>query len=107
MLCQGQNSDPSKSVPKIEITDAILADFEGFLRERRIDFTNEDIQNNVDFIKRRIRQEILTSSFGLQEGFKVAIQGDTQVLKALEMMPEAKSLMTSGRIVSAAPNPIR
>jgi carboxyl-terminal processing protease len=89
---------------KLEITDAILADFKEFLKNRRIDFTNEDIQNNVDFIKRRIRQEVFTSSFGLQEGFKVAILADTQVLKALEVMPEAKSLMTPGRVLPAAQN---
>ncbi len=93
-----------KSVPNLEITDAILADFKEFLRDRRIEFTDEDIQSNVDFIKRRIRQEVYTSSFGLQEGFKVAIQGDTQVIKALEMMPEAKLLMTSGRVLPAAQN---
>jgi carboxyl-terminal processing protease len=96
-----------KPVQSLEITDAILADFKNFLRDRHIDFTDEEIQNNVDFIKRRIKQEVFTSFFGLQEGFKVAIQGDTQVLKALEMVPEARTLMTSGRIVPAAQNPVK
>jgi carboxyl-terminal processing protease len=101
-----QQERKAKPVPLLEITDAILNDFKKFLREdRHIDFTNEDIQNNVDFIKRRIKQEIYTSSFGIQEGFKVSIQGDTQVLKALEMIPEAKSLMTSGRLLPASKNP--
>jgi carboxyl-terminal processing protease len=96
----------NKSVPSLEITDAILDDFKKFLREdRHVDFTNEDIQNNVDFIKRRIKQEFYTSSFGIQEGFKVGILGDSQVLKALEMIPEAKSLMASGRLVPTAQNP--
>jgi carboxyl-terminal processing protease len=96
-----------KSIPNLEITDAILADFREYLTERRVEFTNEDIQNNVDFIKRRIKQEVYTSSFGLQEGFKTAIQGDSQVLKALEMMPEAKSLMTSGQAAPAAEKSVR
>jgi carboxyl-terminal processing protease len=91
-----------KSIPNLEITDAILADFKKFLSDRNIDFTDEDIRNNVDFIRRRIKQEVYTSSFGLQEGFKVAVQGDTQVLKALETMPEAKLLMTSGRTTTPA-----
>jgi carboxyl-terminal processing protease len=92
----------NKTIPNLEITDAILADFQKFMRDdRRVDFTNEDIKNNVDFIKRRIKQEVYTSSFGLQEGYKIAIQGDSQVLKALEEMPEAKILMTSGRLPSA------
>jgi carboxyl-terminal processing protease len=96
-----------KSLPNLEITNAIIANFEDFLRDQHIDFTNEDIQNNVDFIKRRIKQEVFTSSFGLQEGFRVAIQGDTQVSKALDMMPEAKLLMTSGRTMPAAQNPAK
>jgi carboxyl-terminal processing protease len=96
-----------RSVPNLEITDAILADFKAYLTERKVEFTEEDVRNNVDFIKRRIRQEVYTSSFGLQEGFKTAIQGDSQVLKALEAMPEAKTLMTSGHLSPAADNSTR
>ena len=96
-----------KSIPNLEISDAILSDFKAYLTERRVEFTDEDVQNNVDFIKRRIRQEVYTSSFGLQEGFKAAIQGDLQVLKALEVMPDAKILMTSGRFAPAAENSAR
>jgi carboxyl-terminal processing protease len=100
---QNQESNP-KSIPTLDITDSILEDFKKFLHELNVDFTDEDFQKNVDFIKRRIKQEVFTSLFGLQEGFRVAIQGDTQVLKALEMMPEAKLLMTSGRTTPAAQN---
>lgn len=98
---------PHKPMPNLEITQAILEDFQNYLRDRRIEFTPEDFQNNVDFIKRRIKQEVVNSFLGLQEGVKVAIQGDTQVMKALEMMPEAKTLMTSGRIMPTAQNPSR
>jgi carboxyl-terminal processing protease len=97
----------NKELPELEITDAILEDFEAYLKERNIEFTQEDIADNADFIRRRIRQEVFTSSYGLQEGFRVAIQGDTQVLKALEMMPEAKSLMMSGHTTPSAMNPGR
>ncbi len=103
----GSGEKAPKSLPSLEITDAILADFKAYLSEKHVEFTDEDVRNNVDFIKRRIRQEVYTSSFGLQEGFRAAIQGDSQVLKALEMMPEAKSLMTSGRVTPAADNSTR
>jgi len=103
---QNQESNP-KSIPNLEITDSILTDFKTFLHGLNVDFTDEDFQKNVDFIKRRIRQDVFTSLFGLQEGFRVAIQGDTQVLKALEVMPEAKLLMTSGRTTPAAQNSIK
>lgn len=98
---QGQDKN-TKSVQGLEITDAILEDFKNFLREQKIEFTDEDILRNVDFIKRGIKQEAFMSLFGLQERFRVYIQGDNQVLKALEMMPEAKLLMTSGRISEPA-----
>jgi len=98
-------SKSSRPVPKLEITDAIMDDFKAFLQSRHVELTDEEIQNNVDFIKRRIKQEVYTSSFGMQEGFKVAIQGDTQVVKALEALPEAKQLMTTGRLTPAAQNP--
>jgi carboxyl-terminal processing protease len=94
-----------KDLPELEISDAILEDFKDYLRDRDIEFTQEDISDNVEFIKRRIIQELLTSAYGLQEGFRVAIQGDTQVLKALEMMSTAKSLMISGRTTPPALNP--
>jgi len=90
--------DAASAIAKLEITDALMEDFKEFLRSRKIEFTGQDISDNVDFIKRRIKQEIFTSAFGLQEGFRVAVQGDTQVQKALELMPEAKTLMTTGRL---------
>jgi carboxyl-terminal processing protease len=93
----------SSSLAKFEVTDALLDDFKEFLRSRKIEFTDADIRDDLDFIKRRIKQEVFNSTLGLQEGFKVAIQGDTQVLKALEVMPEAKTLMATGRVTSATP----
>ena len=87
--------------PKVVVAGLILV--ASFLREHQIEFTEGDIQNNVDFIKRRIRQEVFTSLFGLQEGFRIAVQGDNQVVKALEVMPQAKQLMTSGRTTAATP----
>jgi carboxyl-terminal processing protease len=91
-----------KSLPDLEITNAILSDFKAFLKDRKIDFTDEDINSNIDLIKRRIRNEAYISLFGLQEGFRVAVQGDMQVIKALQVMPEAKSLMTSGQMTTPA-----
>jgi carboxyl-terminal processing protease len=89
----------------LEITAGILEDFKKYLRnDLKIDFSDEDVSNNVDFIKRRIRQEVSNSAFGIQEGFKIAIQGDNQVLRALELIPEAESLMLSGRIVPQSQN---
>ncbi|MEJ2248001.1 MAG: hypothetical protein P8Y80_18325 [Acidobacteriota bacterium] len=91
-------------IPELVITEEILVDFKEYLRSRNIEFTEEDITKSAGYIKRRIKEEVYNSSFGLQEGYKVGIQGDRQVLKALEVLPEAKLLMTSGRIKPAMQN---
>jgi len=94
----------SGTPPEFEITNAILDDFKEYLRGRQVDFADDDIQTNIDFIKRRIKYEVYTSTFGLQEGYKILIQGDNQVSKALEVMPEANVLMTTGKLFPAAQN---
>ena len=94
--------DDLAAASKFEVTDAMLEDFKNFLRSQKVEFTDQDVKDNADFIKRRIKQEVFNTAFGLQEGYQVAIQGDTQVTKALEVMPEAKTLMTTGRLSSAA-----
>ena len=97
----------SESLPGIEVTDAILSDFRQFLHDRNIDFSEQEIETNLDFIKRRIKQDTCITSFGIKEAFKIGIQADPQVMKALEAMPQAKALMMSGRASPLAQIPTR
>lgn len=95
-------TDSTLSAWKFDVTDPILDDFKEFLRNQKIEFTNSDISDNVEFIKRRIKQEVYDSAFGLQEGWRIGVEGDTQVQKAMELMPEAKTLMVTGHLTAAA-----
>jgi len=79
------------------ITEEILSDFRQYLRDRNIEFTEDDLTSNADYIKRQLLQSVVTSHFGIQEGYKIGIEGDNQVQKALAEMPAARTLMTSGR----------
>jgi carboxyl-terminal processing protease len=88
----------AKPRTQLDVTDAILADFEKFLRSRGQDIQPWDILKNTDFIKRGIQQEVNTIAFGRQEGFRIAIQSDNQVKRALEAMPLARLLMTTGHM---------
>ena len=87
---------------KFDVTDPILDDFKEFLRNQKIEFSNNDISENTEFIKRRIKQEVYNSAFGLQEGWRIAVEGDTQIQRAMELMPEAKTLMVTGHLTAAA-----
>ncbi|MEJ2108677.1 MAG: S41 family peptidase [Acidobacteriota bacterium] len=100
----GSEDSKPGSLPDLVITDAILDDFKSYLSSRDIEFSEEDIAHSEDFIKRNIKQEVYNSCFGLQEGKKIEVEGDLQVLKALEVLPEARLLMTSGRTEPAITN---
>ncbi len=92
-------STKTRTRPDLEITDAILADFQGFMQTRSIEFGPEDIRNNLEFIKCGIQQEVYTILYGRQEGLRISIQSDNQVKRALDALPDARLLMTTGRLV--------
>jgi len=56
---------------------------------------------NLDWIKRKIKQEVFMSSFGQQEGLKVLLEADPQVQKAVEAVPQAGALYQKVRRIVA------
>jgi len=81
-------------VNRLVITDKTAELFKGFLREheRPIRFTDESFEENLELIKNRIRQQLLLSMFGEQEWYRVALQVDKQVQRAIELLPKAQAL---------------
>ncbi len=80
-----------------QVSDAILADFKQHIAKRGIEFTEKDFQDNKDYIKRLIRYEVFYNQFGVSEAFRVLLEGDPQVLKAIDLIPEAKDLASRAR----------
>ena len=62
---------------------------------------NRIMSENLDWVKRKIRQEVLVSNFGMQEGFKVQLEADPQVQKAVEAIPQARALYQNVRKIVA------
>jgi len=48
-------------------------------------------------VKLRLRQEILTAAYGADNGARVLLDSDPQVLRAVEALPDAKRLAESVR----------
>ncbi len=83
----------SHSITKeLVVDDVMLGQFEDFLRAQKIEFTDKDINDNIEWIKSSIKAEFFTSQFGLAEGLKVRAQWDPQIKQALTFMPEALAL---------------
>ena len=81
--------------------DAVLAQFRKFLNQQHIEFTDQEIQANLSWLKWQIRREVFTSVFGLDEGYRVALQDDPQLDKAIELIPQARALYQNARKILA------
>jgi carboxyl-terminal processing protease len=86
---------------KFEVDDVVLQDFRKFLDEEKIPYTEADLVENNDWVRSSIRSEIFVDAFGQEEGLKVRAESDPQVIKALELLPQAKALADNARKVVA------
>jgi carboxyl-terminal processing protease len=75
-----------------QVSNAMIDDFKKHLRTRQIPFTDKDITDNLDFLKMRIRHEIFYKRLGNSDAQKVLDEGDIQLQKAIELLPEAKKV---------------
>jgi carboxyl-terminal processing protease len=74
------------------VDDAILRQFEDFLKTEKIEYTDKDVADNSDWIRSSIKAELFTSQFGQALGMQVRALWDPQIAKALTFMPEALAL---------------
>jgi len=84
-----------------EVDDAVLAQFQKYLTQQHIPFTQDQIQQNTPWLKWEIKREVFTTVFGLDAGYKVQLENDPQVEKAIEAIPQAKALYATARKVVA------
>ncbi|PYX05211.1 MAG: S41 family peptidase [Acidobacteria bacterium] len=82
---------------KFEVDDVVMQDFRKFLDEEKIPYTEADLVQNNDFIRSSIKSEIFVDAFGQEEGLKVRAETDPEVVKALELLPQAKQLAENAR----------
>jgi carboxyl-terminal processing protease len=83
------------------VSDNVLALFRRDLDKEKISYTDADMEQNLDWIKREIKKEVFMSVYGLPAGFEVDLQDDPQVLRAIETVPQARALYQNVRKVMA------
>jgi carboxyl-terminal processing protease len=90
-----------------EVDDAVMQEFRKFLDEQKVPFTEAEIVENNDWIRSNIKAELFINEFGQQEGMRVHAETDPEVQKALELMPQAKTLAENARKTIAQHNNAR
>ena len=86
---------------KFDVDEAVLHDFRKFLDEQKVSYSEADMLENDAWVRSNIKTEIFVDAFGQQEGLKVRAETDPQVVKALELLPQAKTLAENARKVIA------
>ncbi len=90
----GRNAKPTD----FPITDRVVEAFRSFVRTRpEFHIQPAQIDEELEFAKLRLRQEIITAAFSNDAGTRVLLDSDVQVLRALEALPDAKRLADSTR----------
>jgi len=80
-----------------QVSDAIIDQFKQHITKRGVQFNEKDFVDNKDFIKRSIKYEVVYNRFGVSEAARVLLEEDPQVLKGVELIPEAKELASKAR----------
>jgi carboxyl-terminal processing protease len=81
--------------------DSVIAQLRAFLDKQHIKYSDQDLNANDTWLKWEVKREVFTTIFGLNEGYKVALQNDAQLDKGIEMIPQAKALYANVRRVVA------
>ncbi len=85
-----------------QITDRVIEAFRNFLqRDPKQRLNPSQIDEEMEFVKVRLRNEIITAAYAGDAGNRVLLDGDLQILRAIEALPEAKRL---AEIVKATPS---
>ncbi|HEX7335284.1 MAG TPA: S41 family peptidase [Pyrinomonadaceae bacterium] len=90
----GKNVKPTD----FPISERVLEAFRNFVRTKpEFQIQPAQVDEELDFAKLRLRQEIITAAFSNDAGARVLLDSDTQVLRALEALPDAKRLADGAR----------
>lgn len=89
-----KDSDRKKVIGRDFIVGSlVMEDFKDYLRESKIDYDSDQFEEAKEEIKRELEREIFSSLWGIEEGVKVYQNSDPVVLKAIDVLPEASTLI--------------
>ncbi len=90
-----------------QVDDAMMKEFKDFLAENKLPYTDKELAENNDWVRASIKSELFVGAFGQQAGMQVQAEADPVVLKALDLMPQAKVLADNARKIIAEHNQAR
>src|SRR5258708_15897538 len=87
-----------------EVDDNVLADFRKSLDADKVPYTEADLVQNNDWVRSSLKSEIFVDAYGQEEGMRVKAETDPEVIKGLELLPQARQLADNARTIIPEPN---
>lgn len=80
------------------VTDRVVEAFRNFIRKDNTQHLQAgQIDGDLEFVKLRLRDEVITAAFGADSGQRTLLESDPQALRGVEVLPDAKRLAESVR----------
>lgn len=96
MKVEKQNFKQTLLPTEFAVSDKLYDAFRSFAAADKINgLTAENIGSQTEYAKRRLREEMATANFSTEAGVQVLLESDPQVLKAIDSMPQATSLVAT------------
>jgi carboxyl-terminal processing protease len=87
-----------------QVDDAVMQEFRKSLDDDKVPYNQADLLQNDEWIKSNLKSEVFVDAFGQEEGLKVKAETDPEVLKGLELLPQARALAENAKKVIAERN---
>jgi carboxyl-terminal processing protease len=90
--------DRSPKFSDFAINDRVIEAFRNYVRKDSARHLQDaQVDAEMEFVRLRLRAEIVTAAFGADEGQRVLLESDPQALRAIGVLPDAKRLAESVR----------
>ncbi|HEV2378925.1 MAG TPA: S41 family peptidase [Terriglobia bacterium] len=85
-----------------EVTPEVVNDFNQYLTDHHFHVTPDDVQDNIDYIKAQVRDQLVEDVYGRDQELKLEAQNDPLVAKAVDSMPQAAALLVHAKQILAS-----
>ncbi len=87
-----------KTIPHdFQVTNDVLDEFKRFLAAEKMQISDQDFKDNLDFIKTGTRYQLVRVVYGEDEAHRTEMESDPLVQKALDNLPRAKELQARAK----------
>ncbi len=95
-----------KTIPRdFQATPEVIEAFNEYLAGRNLRVSPAQIAENLDFVKQRLRNQLVEIVYGRDQESKLEAEGDPMVAKAVDSMPQAAALLAHTKQYLASRQP--